>query len=174
VLNATFRPLYSREREPVLIVQEAGWAPETVWTGTENLAPTGNRSRSVQPIASRCTGYAITAPQINILISGKLRYPETLFPRRYRIKHILLYTEFFFAEFHKRPHCRPRKLKTDLRYQVEGAAPTRSVWIGTNMKCLDRHQHEVSGSAPTRSVWIGTNKQCLDRHQHEVSGSAPT
>jgi hypothetical protein len=29
---------------PVLIVQEAGWAPGPVWTGAENLAPTGIRS----------------------------------------------------------------------------------------------------------------------------------
>ena len=27
------------EKEPVPIVQEAGWAPEPVWTGAENLAP---------------------------------------------------------------------------------------------------------------------------------------
>ena len=31
-------------RDPVPIVQEAGWAPGLVWTGTENLAPTGIRS----------------------------------------------------------------------------------------------------------------------------------
>ena len=29
---------------PVPIVQEAGWAPGPVWTGAENLAPTGIRS----------------------------------------------------------------------------------------------------------------------------------
>ena len=29
---------------PVPIVQEAGWAPGPVWTGAENLAPTGTRS----------------------------------------------------------------------------------------------------------------------------------
>ena len=28
-------------KDPVPIVQEAGWAPGPVWTGTENLAPTG-------------------------------------------------------------------------------------------------------------------------------------
>ena len=28
-------------KEPVPIVQEAGWAPGPVWTGVENLAPTG-------------------------------------------------------------------------------------------------------------------------------------
>jgi len=35
-LNATPRPLYSRESEPVPIVLETGWAPEPVWTGAEN------------------------------------------------------------------------------------------------------------------------------------------
>jgi len=30
-------------RDQVLIVQEAGWAPGPVWTGAENLAPTGIR-----------------------------------------------------------------------------------------------------------------------------------
>ena len=29
--------------DPVPIVQEAGWAPGPVWTGAENLTPTGNR-----------------------------------------------------------------------------------------------------------------------------------
>jgi hypothetical protein len=32
---------YPRERTPVPIVQVAGWAFEPVWTGAENLAPTG-------------------------------------------------------------------------------------------------------------------------------------
>jgi hypothetical protein len=31
-------------KDPVPIVQEAGWAPRPVWTGVENLAPTGIRS----------------------------------------------------------------------------------------------------------------------------------
>ena len=29
---------------PVPVVQEAGWAPGPIWTGAENLAPTGIRS----------------------------------------------------------------------------------------------------------------------------------
>jgi hypothetical protein len=37
--HATSWPLYLRERDPVPIVQEAGWAPGSFWTGTENLAP---------------------------------------------------------------------------------------------------------------------------------------
>ena len=28
-------------KDPVPIVQEAGWAPEPVWTDAENLTPTG-------------------------------------------------------------------------------------------------------------------------------------
>jgi hypothetical protein len=31
-------------KDPVPILQEAGWAPGPVWTGAENLAPTGIRS----------------------------------------------------------------------------------------------------------------------------------
>jgi len=31
-------------KEPVPILQEAGWAPGPVWTGVENLATTGIRS----------------------------------------------------------------------------------------------------------------------------------
>jgi hypothetical protein len=33
-----------RERHKVPIVQDAGWAPGPVWTGAENLAPTGIRT----------------------------------------------------------------------------------------------------------------------------------
>ena len=32
------------EKEPVPIVQEAGWDPGPVWTGAENFAPTETRS----------------------------------------------------------------------------------------------------------------------------------
>ena len=31
-------------KDPVPLVQEAGWASGPVWTGAENLAPTGIRS----------------------------------------------------------------------------------------------------------------------------------
>jgi len=46
--------LYPR-KDPVPIVQEAGWAPGPVWTGEENLAPPGFHPRTVQPVASRYT-----------------------------------------------------------------------------------------------------------------------
>ena len=44
MVNATPRRLYSRERDSVPIVQEAGWGPGPVWTRAEIRAPTGIRS----------------------------------------------------------------------------------------------------------------------------------
>ena len=42
-------------KDPVPIVQEAGWAPGPVWTGAENFAPTGIRSPDRQPVPCRYT-----------------------------------------------------------------------------------------------------------------------
>jgi hypothetical protein len=44
VVNVTHRPLDPQERDPVPVTREARWATRPVWTGTENLAPTGIRS----------------------------------------------------------------------------------------------------------------------------------
>jgi hypothetical protein len=41
VAKTTPWALYSRIRDPVPIVQEAEWVSGLVWTGAENLAPTG-------------------------------------------------------------------------------------------------------------------------------------
>ena len=43
VVMATPRPLYPREKDPVPLLQEAGWASGPVWTGAEYLALTGIR-----------------------------------------------------------------------------------------------------------------------------------
>ena len=43
-VSVTPRPLFTSGKDPVPIVQEAGWTPVPVWTGAENLAPTGIRS----------------------------------------------------------------------------------------------------------------------------------
>ena len=48
-------------KDPVPIVQEAGWVPGPVWTGAENLAPIGIRSpdrpaRSTSLYRLRCRG----------------------------------------------------------------------------------------------------------------------
>ena len=52
-------------KDPVPIVQEAGWAPEPVWIGAENLAPPRFDPRTFQAVASRYTDYAIPAPNRN-------------------------------------------------------------------------------------------------------------
>ena len=44
MVNATPRPLYPRQRDPLPIIQETGWAPGSEWTGTENLSRTEIRS----------------------------------------------------------------------------------------------------------------------------------
>ena len=43
-VSITPRPLFTPRKDPVPMVQEAGWAPGPVWIGAENLAPTGIRS----------------------------------------------------------------------------------------------------------------------------------
>ena len=55
------RPLFSPGKDPVPIVQEAAWAPWPIWTGPENLVPTGFDPRTVQFVASRYTDY-VTRP----------------------------------------------------------------------------------------------------------------
>jgi hypothetical protein len=50
-------------KDPVPIVEEAGWAPGPVWTGAENIAPPqGFDPRTVQSVASRYTDWVIPAP----------------------------------------------------------------------------------------------------------------
>ena len=43
-VRVTPRPLFTPGKDPVPIVQEAGWVPGPVWTGAENLGTTGIRS----------------------------------------------------------------------------------------------------------------------------------
>jgi len=66
-VSVTHRPLFTPGKEPVSIVQKAGWAPWPVWTGADNLAPTGIRYPD-RP-ASRYTDYA-TEPTLQIACSG--------------------------------------------------------------------------------------------------------
>jgi len=46
------RPLFTPRKDTVPTVQGAGWAPGLVWTGAENLAPTGIQSPG-RPACSR-------------------------------------------------------------------------------------------------------------------------
>ena len=59
------RPLFTPRKDPVPIVQEAGWDPGPVWSGAENLAPTRIRSpdrpaSSQSLIGLNYTAHAVT------------------------------------------------------------------------------------------------------------------
>jgi hypothetical protein len=51
-VSVTPRSFFTPGKDPLPIVQEAGWAPGQVWTGAENLAPIGFRSPD-RPACSR-------------------------------------------------------------------------------------------------------------------------
>jgi len=60
------QPLFTPGKDSVPTVQEAGWAPGPVWTGAEYLAPSGFDLQTVQPVASRYTGYADRPTQTRV------------------------------------------------------------------------------------------------------------
>jgi len=62
-------------KDPVSIVQEAGWAPGPVWTGAENLAPTVIRSPN-RPAHSQSL--------------YRLSYPARLLQYKHYIVYIML------------------------------------------------------------------------------------
>jgi hypothetical protein len=66
-VSVTPRPLFTPGKDPVPIVQEAGWAPGPVWTVAENLAKSGFDPRTVQPVASRYTNYATQVLRPNLM-----------------------------------------------------------------------------------------------------------
>jgi hypothetical protein len=81
-VSVTPRPLFSPEKDPVPILQEAVWATGPVWTGAENLAPPGFDSRAVQPVASRYTDYATRLLDLSTTrnLSSRLHSPAALTP----------------------------------------------------------------------------------------------
>jgi len=65
VVSSTPRPHFTPEKDLVPILQEAGWAAGSIWTGAENLVPTGIRSRTVQPVAQSIYGLSYPAHCMN-------------------------------------------------------------------------------------------------------------
>ena len=59
VVSSTPRPHFTPGKEPVPILQEAGWA-QGLSGRAENLVPTEIRSRTVQPVVGRYTDWATT------------------------------------------------------------------------------------------------------------------
>jgi hypothetical protein len=63
VVNATSRPLYPRERNSVPILYASGWAPGSVWTDAENIAPTVIRSPDRPARSQSICRLSYTGPQ---------------------------------------------------------------------------------------------------------------
>ena len=76
-VSITPRPLYPWGKDPVPVLQEAGWASGPGWTGAENLAATGFDPRTVQPVASRYTDWAIPAANNIMYLYDKLAYERS-------------------------------------------------------------------------------------------------
>ena len=75
------RPLSTPGKDPVPIVQEAGWAPGPVWTGAEKLAPTG--IRSPDPPARSQSLYRLSYP------AHSHEYTRKIFP--WSLQHLQLF-----------------------------------------------------------------------------------
>jgi len=77
-VSVTLQPHLTPGKYPVPIVQVAGWALEPVWTGAENLAPTGFDPRTAQPVGSRYTDYATLPNGIEIIQNQSQEVMKTL------------------------------------------------------------------------------------------------
>jgi hypothetical protein len=64
-ISVTPQPLFTPEKDPVPIVQEARWVPGPVWTSAENLAPTGIKSPD-RPVRSQSL-YRLRYPLLVVL-----------------------------------------------------------------------------------------------------------
>jgi hypothetical protein len=67
-------PLFTPGKDPVPIVQEAGWAPGPVWTGVENLTPTRIQSpncpahsRSLYRLSYPTHALALSDPTLDLV-----------------------------------------------------------------------------------------------------------
>jgi hypothetical protein len=56
--------------DPVPIVQKAGWAPGPIWTGAENLAPTGIRSPDRSASSESLYRLSYPRPENNIAVDN--------------------------------------------------------------------------------------------------------
>ena len=74
VLNVTPRLPYPG-KDPVRIVQVAGWAPVPVWKVQKISSPPGFDPRTVQPVASRYTDCAIRAHHVAVCSLCNSLYP---------------------------------------------------------------------------------------------------
>jgi hypothetical protein len=171
-ISVTPRPLFTPEKDPVSIIQEAGWAPEPDWTGEENLAPPpGFDPRTVQPVASHYTNWATRSTQSKEeacklctlrcsarLCQGVLYVHDILRLRNARVNVILIAYEKYgisWADFHESYKCLialfthlmwQDNIKADIK-EIQRVACARLIWlrIQTSDGCCE-HGGEPLGS----------------------------
>jgi hypothetical protein len=80
-ISVTPQPLFTPGKDPVPIVQEAGWAPGPVWTGAENLTPTGIRSPD-RPARSQSL-YGLSYPAQMYKVERNIKYHLNFFRHNY-------------------------------------------------------------------------------------------
>ena len=78
-VSSTPRPLFNLGKDTVPLVQEAGWAPEPVSMGAENLVPTGIRSPD-RPARSQSL-YRQSYPAYRILCNDTKIYRKSMYYR---------------------------------------------------------------------------------------------
>ena len=98
-VSVTPRPLFTPGKDPVSIVQEAGWAPGPVWMGAENLAPTGIRSPdrpARRPVAIPTT---LPGPPLQVslgsIFKNSILCPQTVFLWLLRISEHVAITSLY-------------------------------------------------------------------------------
>ena len=75
-VSFTLRPLFTPGKDPVPIVQEAKWAPGIDWTDRKISSPPRFDPRTVQPVTSRYTDYAIRPTAFMLVV---VQYFETAY-----------------------------------------------------------------------------------------------
>jgi hypothetical protein len=83
--SATSCPLHSREKGRILTVQEAGWAPGTVWTGAEKVVPTGIRSLDRPALSESPYRLSYTGPLKNLGTTSKFLAPKWWYKKKAQI-----------------------------------------------------------------------------------------
>ena len=89
--NVTSRPLFTPGKDPVPIVQEAGWAPGSVWTAGKNFVPTGIRSPD-RPARRRSLYRLSYLAHSGILITAIINQPTCYFESFAR--YIIMFVTF--------------------------------------------------------------------------------
>jgi hypothetical protein len=74
VVSTTHWLLYPQDRDPVAILQEAGWALGLVWTGLENSPTLGFEPCTILPVVCRYTNYTISFASVSVPHTFSLNY----------------------------------------------------------------------------------------------------